>query len=168
MRSAQDSDEQGCEVELEGQGWRYGFGAAMSEPAEWQEGSHSAIKVSTTIQDHWCEATERILLYDPPGTGKTLLARASANETGTFFCINGPEIMSKIAGKSEQNLRKASEEAEKNAPAIVFIDEIDSNAPKREKTGEEINRETDRFKTIRTDSYGWARSRSYNSMVFHK
>jgi len=82
-----------------------------------------------------------ILLYGPPGTGKTLVARAIANETGAFFfCINGPEIMSKMAGESEQNLRKAFEEAEKNAPAIVFIDEIDSIAPKREKTGGEVER----------------------------
>nr|TKR74870.1 hypothetical protein D5086_0000290640 [Populus alba] len=78
-----------------------------------------------------------ILVYGPPGTGKTILiARAIANETGAFFfCINGPEIMSRMAGESEQNLRKAFEEAEKNAPAIIFIAEIDSIAPKREKTG---------------------------------
>ncbi len=67
--------------------------------------------------------------------GKTLIARAVANETGAFFfLINGPEIMSKLAGESESNLRKAFEEAEKNAPSIIFIDEIDSIAPKREKT----------------------------------
>ena len=64
-----------------------------------------------------------------------MIARAVANETGAFFfLINGPEIMSKLAGESESNLRKAFEEAEKNAPAIIFIDEIDSIAPKREKT----------------------------------
>ena len=63
-----------------------------------------------------------ILLYGPPGSGKTLIARAVANETGAFFfLINGPEIMSKLAGESESNLRKAFEEAEKNAPAIIFI-----------------------------------------------
>ncbi|WCJ34322.1 Transitional endoplasmic reticulum ATPase [Euphorbia peplus] len=82
-----------------------------------------------------------ILLYGPPGTGKTLIARAVANETGAFFfCINGPEIMSKLAGESESNLRKAFEEAEKNAPSIIFIDEIDSIAPKREKTNGEVER----------------------------
>eukprot|EP00126_Sphaerothecum_destruens_P002614 Sdes_comp16039_c0_seq1m5240 len=82
-----------------------------------------------------------ILLYGPPGTGKTLIARAVANETGAFFfLINGPEIMSKLAGESESNLRKAFEEAEKNAPAIIFIDEIDSIAPKREKTNGEVER----------------------------
>ena len=73
-------------------------------------------------------------MFGPPGTGKTLMARAVANETGAFFfLINGPEIMSKMAGESESNLRKAFEEAEKNSPAIIFIDEIDSIAPKREK-----------------------------------
>jgi transitional endoplasmic reticulum ATPase len=82
-----------------------------------------------------------ILLYGPPGSGKTLIARAVANETGAFFfLINGPEIMSKLAGESESNLRKAFEEAEKNAPAIIFIDEIDSIAPKREKTNGEVER----------------------------
>jgi transitional endoplasmic reticulum ATPase len=78
-----------------------------------------------------------ILMFGPPGTGKTLIARAVANETGAFFfLINGPEIMSKMAGESESNLRKAFEEAEKNAPAIIFIDEIDAIAPKREKVSD--------------------------------
>jgi len=72
-----------------------------------------------------------VLLHGPPGTGKTLLAKAVANETGAFFfLINGPEIMSKMAGDSEANLRRAFEEAEKNAPAIILIDEIDSIAPR--------------------------------------
>lgn len=82
-----------------------------------------------------------ILLFGPPGTGKTLIARAVANETGAFFfLINGPEIMSKLAGESESNLRKAFETAEKNAPSIIFIDEIDAIAPKREKTNGEVER----------------------------
>ncbi|KXS13269.1 transitional endoplasmic reticulum ATPase TER94-like protein [Gonapodya prolifera JEL478] len=82
-----------------------------------------------------------ILLFGPPGTGKTLIARSVANETGAFFfLINGPEIMSKMAGESESNLRKAFEEAEKNSPAIIFIDEIDAIAPKREKTNGEVER----------------------------
>ena len=76
-----------------------------------------------------------VLLYGPPGSGKTLNARAVAHETGAFFfLINGPEITSKTAGEAESNLRKAFEKAEKNAPAIVFIDEFDSIAPKRDKT----------------------------------
>lgn len=63
-----------------------------------------------------------------------MIARAVANETGAFFfLINGPEIMSKLAGESESNLRKAFEEAEKNSPSIIFIDELDAIAPKREK-----------------------------------
>lgn len=80
-------------------------------------------------------------MLGPPGTGKTMIARAVANETGAFFfLINGPEIMSKMAGDSEANLRRAFEEAEKNSPAIIFIDEIDSIAPNREKTSGELER----------------------------
>ncbi|ODQ55127.1 AAA ATPase [Saitoella complicata NRRL Y-17804] len=87
------------------------------------------------------KAPRGVLMYGPPGTGKTLMARAVANETGAFFfLINGPEIMSKMAGESESNLRKAFEEAEKNSPAIIFIDEIDSIAPKRDKTNGEVER----------------------------
>ncbi|KAG2445375.1 hypothetical protein HYH02_008840 [Chlamydomonas schloesseri] len=82
-----------------------------------------------------------ILLYGPPGSGKTLIARAVANETGAFFVVvNGPEIMSKLAGESESNLRKVFQEAEKNAPSIIFIDEVDSIAPKRDKTQGEVER----------------------------
>lgn len=77
-----------------------------------------------------------VLMYGPPGCGKTMIARAVAAETGAYcFTINGPEIMSKGAGESETNLRKAFEEAEANAPAIIFIDEIDSIAPRRDKAG---------------------------------
>jgi len=73
-----------------------------------------------------------VLMYGPPGTGKTLLARAVSNECGAFFfLINGPEIVGKMQGESESNLRKAFEIATENAPAIIFIDEIDSIAPKR-------------------------------------
>ncbi|MCD6275019.1 MAG: CDC48 family AAA ATPase [Candidatus Aenigmarchaeota archaeon] len=82
-----------------------------------------------------------VLLHGPPGTGKTLLAKAVANESGAnFYSINGPEIMSKWYGQSEENLRKIFEDAEKNTPAIIFIDEIDAIAPKREEVTGEVER----------------------------
>ena len=87
------------------------------------------------------EAPKGVLLHGPPGTGKTLLAKAVANETNSnFILINGPEIMSKYYGQSEENLRKRFEEAEKNAPSIVFIDEIDAIASKREESRGEVER----------------------------
>jgi transitional endoplasmic reticulum ATPase len=82
-----------------------------------------------------------VLLHGPPGTGKTLIAKAVANESGASFkVINGPEIMSKFYGESEQKLRETFEEAEKNAPTIIFIDEIDSIAPKRADVTGEVER----------------------------
>jgi len=87
------------------------------------------------------EAPKGVLLHGPPGTGKTLLAKAVANETNShFILINGPEIMSKYYGQSEENLRKKFEEAEKNAPSIIFIDEIDAIASKREDIRGEVER----------------------------
>ncbi len=87
------------------------------------------------------EPPKGVLLYGPPGSGKTLLATAVANESGyNFTAINGPEIMSKWYGQSEQNLRKIFEDAEKNAPAIIFFDEIDAIAPKREEVTGEVER----------------------------
>jgi transitional endoplasmic reticulum ATPase len=82
-----------------------------------------------------------VLLMGPPGTGKTLIAQAVANESGANFkVINGPEIMSKFYGESEQKLRETFEEAEKNAPSIIFIDELDSIAPKRAEVTGEVER----------------------------
>jgi len=82
-----------------------------------------------------------VLLHGPPGTGKTLIAKAVANESGAnFYTINGPEIMSKFYGQSEENLRKVFEDAEKNAPSIIFIDEIDAIAPKRSEVHGEVER----------------------------
>lgn len=87
------------------------------------------------------EPPKGVLLHGPPGTGKTLLAKAVANETqSNFILINGPEIMSKYYGQSEENLRKKFEEAEKNAPSIIFIDEIDAIASKREETHGEVEK----------------------------
>ncbi len=87
------------------------------------------------------EPPKGILLHGPPGTGKTLLAKALANEVGAYFLsINGPEIMSKYYGESEARLREIFKEAEENAPAIIFIDEIDAIAPKREEVTGEVER----------------------------
>ncbi|MEM2657926.1 MAG: CDC48 family AAA ATPase [Archaeoglobaceae archaeon] len=87
------------------------------------------------------EPPKGVLLHGPPGTGKTLIAKAVANEIGaSFFTINGPEIMSKFYGESEQRLREIFEEAKQNAPSIIFIDEIDSIAPKREDVTGEVER----------------------------
>ena len=87
------------------------------------------------------EPPKGVLLHGPPGTGKTLLAKAVANESNSnFLFINGPEIMSRYYGQSEENIRKKFEEAEKNAPSIIFIDEIDAIAPKREEVQGEVER----------------------------
>ena len=87
------------------------------------------------------EPPKGILLYGPPGTGKTLLAKALANEIGAYFiAVNGPEIMSKFYGESEERLREVFKEAQENAPAIIFIDEIDSIAPKRSEVIGEVEK----------------------------
>ncbi len=87
------------------------------------------------------EPPKGVLLYGPPGTGKTLLAKAVANESNAhFISISGPEIMSKYYGESEARLREIFKEAEENAPSIIFIDEIDAIAPKREEVTGEVER----------------------------
>ncbi|USS41418.1 CDC48 family AAA ATPase [Thermococcus aggregans] len=87
------------------------------------------------------EPPKGVLLYGPPGTGKTLLAKAVANEANAhFIAINGPEIMSKYYGESEERLREIFKEAEENAPSIIFIDEIDAIAPKREEVTGEVEK----------------------------
>jgi transitional endoplasmic reticulum ATPase len=87
------------------------------------------------------EAPKGVLLYGPPGTGKTLLAKAVANESNShFISISGPEIMSKFYGESEARLREIFKEAREKAPSIIFIDEIDSIAPKREEVTGEVER----------------------------
>ncbi|MFA6023316.1 MAG: CDC48 family AAA ATPase [Candidatus Pacearchaeota archaeon] len=87
------------------------------------------------------EPPKGVLLHGPPGTGKTLLAKAVANESeANFILLNGPEIMSKFYGESEKKIRDIFNEAEKTAPAIIFIDEIDAIAPKREDVQGEVER----------------------------
>ena len=87
------------------------------------------------------EAPKGVLLYGPPGTGKTLLAKAVSNETSAhFISISGPEIMSKFYGESEARVREIFKEAKEKAPSIIFIDEIDSIAPKREEVMGEVER----------------------------
>lgn len=89
------------------------------------------------------DAPKGVLLHGPPGTGKTLIAKAVANESGAhFISLAGPEIYSKWYGQTEENLRKVFEEAEKNAPSIIFIDELDAIAPKREEVTGEVERRT--------------------------
>src|SRR5690349_10623825 len=87
------------------------------------------------------EAPKGVLLFGPPGTGKTLLAKAVANETNAnFYSIGGPEIMSKFHGESEERLRDTFKQAQENSPSIIFIDEIDSIAPKREEVSGDVEK----------------------------
>ncbi|MFB6144158.1 MAG: CDC48 family AAA ATPase, partial [Candidatus Nanohaloarchaea archaeon] len=99
------------------------------------------LKHPEVFQQLGIDAPQGVLLHGPPGTGKTLLAKAVANEAdATFLSINGPEIMSKYYGESEKQLREKFEEAQDQSPAIIFIDEIDAIASKRDETGGEVER----------------------------
>ncbi len=99
------------------------------------------IKRPEIFQRLGIEPPKGVLLHGPPGTGKTLLAKAVANESeANFILLNGPEVMSKFYGESEKKIRDIFEEAEKNSPSIIFIDEIDAIAPKREDVGGEVER----------------------------
>ena len=112
------------------------------------------------------EAPKGILLYGPPGTGKTMLAKAVANESNAhFISISGPEIMSKFYGESEARLREIFKEAREKSPSIIFIDEIDSIAPKREEVSGEVDAE------LYADalSNGWiGGTRQSNRNICHK
>jgi transitional endoplasmic reticulum ATPase len=117
------------------------IGGCRKQMAQIREMIELPLRHPTLFKTLGVKPPRGVLLYGPPGSGKTLIAKAVANETGAFFfLINGPEIMSKMAGESEGNLRKAFEEAEKNSPAIIFIDEIDSIAPKRDKAQGEVEK----------------------------
>ena len=117
------------------------IGGLDEEVKKIREMVETPLKHPEIFEELGIEPPKGVLLHGPPGTGKTLLAKAVANETSSHFVvINGPEIMSKFYGQSEENLRKIFEEAEKNAPSIIFIDEIDAIATKREETKGEVER----------------------------
>ncbi|MFC1732646.1 CDC48 family AAA ATPase [candidate division KSB1 bacterium] len=117
------------------------IGGLMEEIKKVREMVELPLKHPEIFERLGTDAPKGVLLHGPPGTGKTLLAKAVANETqSNFILINGPEIMSKYYGQSEENLRKKFEDAEKNAPSIIFIDEIDAIASKREETRGEVER----------------------------
>ena len=113
------------------------IGGVRNEVARVREMIELPLRYPELFKRLGVEAPKGVLLYGPPGTGKTLLAKAVANETNAnFYTISGPEIMSKYYGESEEKIRNIFEQAEKNAPSIIFIDEIDSIASKREESGE--------------------------------
>jgi transitional endoplasmic reticulum ATPase len=116
-------------------------GGLRSEVQRVREVIELPIKHPEVFQKLGIEPPKGVLLYGPPGTGKTLIAKAVANECGAnFFSIAGPEIMSKYYGESEQRLREIFDDAQKTAPSIIFIDEIDSIAPKRGDVTGEVER----------------------------
>ncbi|XP_059628827.1 cell division cycle protein 48 homolog [Cornus florida] len=140
----------GSEDQLDKQDGYYDVGGVSKQMAEIREIVMWPLKNPHLFQSVGVKPPKGILLHGPPGCGKTSIGRAIANEAGaSFFCINGPELMSKYVGGSESNLRKVFEEAEKKAPSIIFIDEIDSIAPNREKThGEATGRVVSQLLTL--------------------
>ena len=117
------------------------IGGLKEEVKQVREMIELPLKYPELFEKIGVEAPKGVLLHGPPGTGKTLLAKAVANETNAnFFTLSGPEIMSKYYGQSEENLRQIFKEATENAPSIIFIDEIDSIAPKREETHGDVER----------------------------
>ncbi len=130
------------DVEQAGAGVRYeDIGGLGEELTRIREMIELPLRHPEIFERLGVEAPKGVLLHGPPGTGKTLIAKAVANESGAqFFQIAGPEIMSKFYGESEERLRQMFEEAEKGAPSIVFIDELDSIAPKREEVTGEVER----------------------------
>jgi transitional endoplasmic reticulum ATPase len=111
-----------------------GVGETVEQPREMVE---LPLRHPELFQRLGIDPPKGVLLHGPPGTGKTLLVRAVANESeARFFHIAGPEIMGRYYGESEERLRSVFQEAQRDAPAVIFIDEIDSIAPKREETGE--------------------------------
>ncbi len=117
------------------------IGGLKEEIAKIREMVELPLKYPEVFNKLGISAPKGVLLYGPPGCGKTLLAKAVANETNAnFYAINGPEIMSKYYGESERQLREIFEDAEKNAPSIIFIDEIDAIAPKRDEVSGEVER----------------------------
>jgi transitional endoplasmic reticulum ATPase len=130
------------EVEIEGPRVSYeDIGGLHEEILKVREMIELPLKHPELFDRLGIDPPKGVLLHGPPGTGKTLIAKAVANESNAnFYTINGPEIMSKFYGQSEENLRKIFEEAEKNAPSIVFIDEIDAIAPKRSEVHGEVER----------------------------
>ncbi len=134
-KAVEVSDEKIPEINYEDIG---GLGDAIKKIREMVE---IPLKHPEIFQRLGIEPPKGVLLHGPPGTGKTLLARAVATESeANFILLNGPEIMSKYYGESEKKIRDIFEEAEKTAPSIIFIDEIDAIAPKREETVGEVER----------------------------
>ena len=135
-------EEAAKELEMEGPRVSYeDIGGLHEEILKVREMIELPLKHPELFDSLGIDPPKGVLLHGPPGTGKTLIAKAVANESGAnFYTINGPEIMSKFYGQSEENLRKIFDEAEKNAPSIVFIDEIDAIAPKRSEVHGEVER----------------------------